>query len=812
MFQNYLKLAWRHLVNQKMYSFVKIGGFAIGIAACLLIALFIKDELRYDEDIPFQNRTYRLVTVETYQGEKIPYTYQQAAVAKVIKEDYPEVEKAGRFLSSELFGAGPNQIRRSDKVQNVYEERFVYMDQDLIDIWGLKMLEGDQEHALDEPNSLVIAKSKADKFFPGESAIGKIMFINDDVKKPRKVTGVIEDFPKNFHVGFDFLMTMAGVVFYDGEQTNWLATNYQTYLRLKEGTDQHKFESKLSAITKKYYMPQLIASGQKIDAGAIEADKKYQLQPVSQIYLRNGKVLDGLNHGDMRFIWLFGAIAGFILLLACINFVNLSTAKSANRAIEVGLRKTVGSDRNGLINQFLTESLVISFVSISIGFVLAYILLPFFNTLSSKSLVFPFTEWWPLPVLILSSVAIGLLAGLYPAFYLSGFKPINVLKGQLVKGKKGADLRSTLVVFQFTTSIILIISTFVIYRQVDFILNAKVGYNRNQVLLVHGTNTLGDKVAVFKEEIKKLPQVKNATVSDYLPIKETKRNGNPFWQDGKTKEMASVSGQFWVTDYDYIETLGMKIVQGRNFSKDRKTDEKAVIINQKLAKELGLKNPVGQYITNGTNNENRLEVIGVVEDFHFESMKDDIEPLCMSLGSSPSIVSIKIGTSDTKGTIESVSKVWNSLAPNQPIRYTFMDQNFSRMYDDVNRLGQIFSSFAILAIIVASLGLFALSAFMVEQRKKEIGIRKVLGASIQSILGLLTRNFLILVLISALIASPIAWYIMQKWLQDYKYRIDITWDIYAFAGILAAAIAVLTVSYQAIKAALIDPAKTLKSQ
>lgn len=812
MLQNYLKLGWRHLIKQKMYSFVMIGGFAIGIAACLLIALFIKDELSYDESIPFQNRTYRVVSVETYQGEVVPYTYQQAPVAKVIKEDYPEVEKAGRFLNSELFGAGPNQIRRSDKLQNVYEQRFVYMDQDLIDIWGLKMLEGDQEHALDEPNSLVITRSKADKFFPGESALGKIMFINNDTSKPRKITGIIEDFPKNFHVGFDFLMTMAGVVFYEGEQTNWLATNYQTYIRLKEGTDQHKFESKLSALTKKYYMPQLLATGRKVDAGAIEADMKYQLQPVAQIYLRNSNIRDGLHHGDIRFIWLFGAIAGFILLLACINFVNLSTAKSANRAIEVGLRKTVGSERSGLISQFLTESLLISFISISIGFVLAYILLPFFNLLSSKSLAFPLTEWWPFPVLLLSSLAIGILAGLYPAFYLSGFRPINVLKGQLVKGRKGADLRSALVVFQFTTSIILLIGTFVIYRQVHFILNAKVGYNRNQVLLVHGTNTLGDQVTVFKEEIKKLPQVKNATVSDYLPIKETKRNGNSFWLDGKTKEMSSANGQFWITDDDYIETLGMKIVQGRNFSRNRKADVSAIIINQKLAKDLGLKNPVGQYITNQSNNSNKFEIIGVVENFHFESMKDDIEGLCMVLGTSPSIVSIKIGSADTKEAIKSVSEIWNKLAPNQPIRYTFMDQNFTKMYEDVNRMGQIFSSFALLALMVASLGLFGLSAFMVEQRRKEIGIRKVLGASVQSILGLLTRNFLILVFVSAVIASPIAWFIMQKWLQDYKYRIDITWDIYAISGILAALIAVSTISYQAIKAALIDPAKTLKSQ
>jgi putative ABC transport system permease protein len=811
MFRNYLKLAWRHLVKQKMYTFIKIGGFAIGIAACFLIALFIQDELSYDQEIPDKDRVFRILNEGMVEGKKLKWVDMSAPFAKAVQDDYPEVEKIGRFLESELFGAGPNQIRSADKLQNVYEERFTYIDQDLLEIWGLKMIEGDPEHALDEPNSLVITKSKADKFFPGERALGKVMIINNDMAKPRKITGVIADFPANFHVRFDFMMTLAGVVFYEGEQNNWLATNYSTYVRVRKGTDIAKFESKLDAITKKYFIPQMRASGQQFDERKIESDYSYLLQPIREIHL-GADVYDGLSHGDMRFVWLFGSIAAFILILACINFINLSTAKSANRAMEVGLRKTVGSERSSLINQFLTESLVISFISISLGVVLAWSLLPFFNTLADKSLIFPITAWWLVPLLLVSSVAIGILAGLYPAFYLSGFKPINVLKGQLSKGTKGSGLRSGLVVFQFTTSIILIIGTFVIYRQVNYILNAKIGYDKDQVVLIQGTNTLDKKVSVFKDEIKKLPQVTNATVSDYLPVKGTKRNGNPFWQFGKTKENASASGQFWVADYDYIETLGMKIVEGRNFSRDRATDAKAVIINQKLAKELNLKNPVGKHITNETNSGNDLVVIGVVEDFHFESMKQNIGGLCLQLGDSPGIVSVKVNTSDMKEVIKSITGIWNTLSPNQPIRYTFMNQSFAKMYDDVNRMGLIFSSFAVLAIIVACLGLFALSAFMVEQRSKEISIRKVLGASVQSILSLLTGNFLLLILISAVIASPIGWYLMQKWLQDYEYKVGITWDIFVFAGILAGFVAVVTISYQAIKAALIDPAKGLRSE
>ncbi len=794
-----------------MYTFVKIGGFAIGVAACFLITLFIRDELSYDQDIAGKEHIFRIATHEQSDGEVGKYVWMQAPFAKAVQDDYPEVEKIGRFLNSELFGAGPNQIRRADKLQNVYEEHFVYMDQALLEIWGLKMIQGDPANALDEPNSLVITKSRADKFFPGEQAVGKVMVINNDLSKPRKITGVIEDFPANFHVRFDYMMTLAGVMFYEGEQTNWLATNYHTYVRLKKGTDVGKFESKLSAITRKYYIPQKKASGQQVDDDKIAAELSYILQPISEIHL-SSEVIDGLSHGDMRFIWLFGSVAVFILLLACINFVNLSTAKSANRAMEVGLRKTVGSERGSLMKQFLTESLLISFISISLGAILAWLLLPFFNTLAAKSLVFPFTAPWFVPVLVISSVTIGVLAGLYPAFYLSGFKPINVLKGQLSRGSKGSALRSGLVVFQFTTSIILIIGTFVIYRQVNYILNAKIGYDRDQVMLIQGASTLGKNIPVFKEEIKKLPQVANATVSDYLPVEGTKRNGNGFWQFGKTKETASTSGQFWIIDPDYIETLGIKIVEGRNFSRDRATDAKAVIINQKLAKELNLKNPIGKHITNWSNSGNDLEVIGVVEDFHFDSLKENVRGLCLQLGESPGIVSIKVKTADVNGTIKAITNVWNSLAPNQPIRYTFMDQSFAQMYDDVNRMGLIFTSFAVLAMIVACLGLFALSAFMVEQRSKEISIRKVLGASVRSILSLLTGNFLILILISTVIASPIGWYIMQKWLQDYQYKTTISWDIFVLAGFLAGFVAIVTISYQAIRAALVDPAKGLKTE
>jgi putative ABC transport system permease protein len=451
---------------------------------------------------------------------------------------------------------------------------------------------------------------------------------------------------------------------------------------------------------------------------------------------------------------------------------------------------------------------VFSFLSFCVGLALASLLLPYFNLLSAKSLIFPWHDWRLYPMTIIAAIAVGLLAGIYPAFYLSAFKPVDVLKGKISKGSKNSATRSSLVVFQFTTSIVLIIATFVIYQQVQYILNKKVGFDKDQVLLIQGTNTLDKQIKTFKNELLQLSQVKSASVSDYLPIKGTKRNGNGFWKEGRNNVDASVGGQMWVIDHDYLKTMGIKLIDGRNFSMDMPTDTASLIINQSMVKELGLSNPVGQRIMNWEV----YNVIGVVEDFHFESMREKIRPLAFRLGTSSNIVSVKINAGDVPGALQGIEGVWKKFLPHQPIRYTFLDESFARMYDDVKRMGRIFVSAAVLAIIVACLGLFALSAFMVEQRSKEISIRLVLGASLKSVFSLLTLNFLRLVLISIIIATPIAWYVMQKWLEDFTYRTEITWNVFALAGAMAVLIAVLTISYQAIRAGLMNPVMSLKSE
>lgn len=806
MLQNYFKISWRSLSGQKMYSTVKVGGLALGIAACLLILLYIQDELSYDKHFENGNRTYRVLGV--LEGDVTSRDIDfPAPMANALKSDYIEVEKAGRMNASPSFGGGSNEIRKAGEVLNNHEEGFTYFDQELLELFNPRMISGNIKHALTQPHSIVITQRKAEKYFPNEDAVGRLMIVNNDDKNPYTVGGVIEDYPTNSHLQYDFLLTLTGVEFWGGEQTWWQASNYPTYILLKPGVDAAALEKKMTrGVIDKYMLPPMIESG---EVGAIEilSKARLELQPVRDIHL-GSMVNDHLPHGDVRFIWLFGAVAVFILIIACINFVNLSTARSANRAKEVGLRKTVGSVRSNLIAQFLTESFLYSFLSLAVGVLLAWLLIPYFNVLAAKTLIFPWQEWWLFPVIILTALVIGLLAGIYPAFYLSSFKPINVLKGNTSRGSKNSVTRSSLVVFQFTASIALIISTFVIYRQMSFILNKKVGFDKDQVLLLQGANTLADKTGSFKDELLNLSQVRSVTVSDYLPINETNRDGNTFHNEGMQKIEKGVVAQKWQVDPDYIKTMGMKVITGRDFNPDGKSDSASIIINESMAKQLNLKDPVGMPIENW----NKYTIIGVVEDFHFESMKENIRPLCFVLGNSNSIISVKISGENMPSAVQGITEVWDKFSPNQPIRFNFLDERYALMYADVQRMGRIFTTFAVLAIIVACLGLFALSAFMIEQRSKEISIRMVLGASVLTVFRLMTQNFVLLVLISFLLAAPIAWYLMNQWLKDFAYKTDVTWDVFVLSGVCALIIALATVSYQAVRAALANPIVNLRSE
>ena len=806
MFRNYFKIIWRGMIRQKMYSFVKIGGFSVGIAACLLMALFIADELSYDKSFANNDRLYRVYDRWDYNGNHDRSACLPAPFAKTLKSDYPEVEEAGRVCANELFGAGSKQVRRSDQLQNTYETSIAFADQEFLDIFQPTMVFGDLKHALDEPETIVISKRKSEQYFPNENPVGKTLLIDNDQSKPYRIGGVM-DFPTKSHFQYDFLISMKGREFWKGEQSKWDCYNYFTYVLLRKGTNVSQFENKLDEITIKYFLPEALKTGNP-NASKIKDILSFRLQPVSDIHLISGSIEDHLSHSDIRFIWFIGIIAVIILIIACINFINLSTAKSANKAKEVGLRKTIGAFKGNLVRQFLADSIFYSVISFALGIILATVLLPFFNQLSSKSLAIPWSSsLWILPVLALLSIVIGVLAGVYPSFYLSSFKPVSVLKGNLNRKNKTSRFRNVLVIFQFSVSITLIVGTMVIYRQMDYILNKNPGFDKDQVLLLHGTNTTADQLGALKEELLKLPDVKSVSVSDYLPVNNTKRNGNQFYIEGRAKDDLPVSGQFWQIDQDYVKTLGLHLIEGRDFSKDWQKESKSAIINQSMAQKLGLKNPVGSLITNGWGH---FEVIGVVDDFNFDTMRNKIEPVCLALGFGPSIMSVKVKATDMTQTLRSVKSVWDSFSPNQPIRYSFLDQEFALMYDDVQRMGRIFGTFSVLAVIIACLGLFALSSFMIEQRTKEIGVRKVNGAKSIEVTATLNKDFLVWITVAFVIATPIAYYAMNKWLENFAYKTSLSWWIFAMAGLLALGIALLTVSFQSWKAAARNPVEALR--
>ena len=805
MFKNHLKIAWRGIKSEKLFTAIKIGGFAVGVAACLLIALFIKDELNYDRHYAKTDQIYRLVLQAEIQGEMKKSTHFPLPMAQTLEADFSEIRKAGKIYGSALTSGGKRAFRPGIETQNIFEEGFLYGDQNIFEILEISLIQGNPKEVLTGPGNLVISESKAAKYFPNGNALGQALILDDNSSNPYTITGVMPDFPSNSHLDFDFLLPI------NDSNLSWTSQNYFTYVLLDKQSNISELQDKLGSVMENYVIPAQIQRGR--DDSFIEVLKsvEYRLQPISDIHLKSDiEMADGLKHGELRFVWLFAAIALFILILACINFINLSTAKSAKRAKEVGLRKTVGAFKSNLVAQFLTESVLFSVLSFILGVLIAWFLLPTFNAVAEKAIEMPWMAWPFISVLLGSAIGIGIIAGLYPAFYLSAFRPVNVLKGSLTTGAKSGKLRSGLVVFQFATSVILIIGTLIIYEQMHFILEKDLGYDKEQVLILEGANVLGSKAESFKEQLVQLPQVNQISQSNYLPVDGMKRNQTTFTNVGEGSENIGVLSQTWHVDYDYIETLGMQLKEGRDFSKEFALDSvNSIIINQKMAHDLGLKEPIGKQID---NNYQHWNIVGIVEDFHFTSLKEDISPVALTIGNEIATIAIKVRSENSTEAIASIAAIWNHNVPNQALSYTFLDQKFTQMHADVQRIGKIFNGFAFFAIFVACLGLFALSAFMVEQRKKEISIRIVLGAPFQNIYQLLTWDFLKLILLAIVIAMPIGWYMMNRWLEDFAYRIDIGWQVFIGAGAIAVVIALFTISYQSVSAALIQPLKSLRTE
>jgi len=810
MFLNNLKIALRQLKKQKFYSLINILGLAIGVSCCLLIALFVKDELSYDKQHPNTENLYRVYFDFKYNDRAGKSAAVPPILAPRLLAEIPEITNVAR-INPHFLNAGENIVRKENQEEGFYEKGFVYSDPELFDLFKLPILFGDKNTMLNEPFSIVLSERMAKKYFPDENPIGKTLVLNDSEKESYKVTAVMENMVAQNHINYDFFMSINSLE--ETKATNWIWNNYYTYLTLADGVRPDQLTEKLRKFSFKNFGPQYKA---ELNADLREMEKigegfKLKLQLVSDIHLYSQDVIQPYEQqGDIAQVRLFSAIAFFILLIALVNFVNLSTARSANRAKEVGLRKVLGSFQKQLVTQFLTESVLMSFLAFALGTLFAVALIPIFNEVSGKVLNIPLTSIGFMSIVLGASILIGVLAGLYPSFYLSAFQPVKVLKGKLSMGSKNSYLRSGLVVFQFAISIGLIVGTTVVFQQMSYIQNKNIGFQKDQVLLIQDTDNIGEQVSVFKGALDKLPEVKNSSMSSYLPLDGGRRNEIPFFPEGKSDQKDQVLMQSWNVDENYINTLGMELREGRNFDEKMLTDSLAIIVNKTAAQDFGiLENPIGQKLKHPFGPE-QFTVIGVVEDFNFESLKGKVRQVGLFYGTSNSVISVKTTAEEMDQLLAKAEDVWKKFAPAAPFRYDFLDDRFSKMYKSEGRVMKLFSIFSILAIFIACLGLFALATFMTEQRMKEIGIRKVLGASIPNIVFTLTKKFLLYVLVGLCIATPIAWLQMTKWLENFAYRIDMEWWVVLFSGVLAIAIAFVTVGLQSLKAALVNPMESIR--
>ncbi len=806
MIQNYLKIAIRNLFRNKVFSAINIVGLALGIATCLIIMLFVYDELSYDRFNEKADRIFRVVFKASINDGKINEANVMPPTAQVLKNDYPEVLATTRLRTS----GSPEIVYQNKKFK---EHDFASVDANFFDVFTLPLLKGDAKTVLREPNTAVITQDFAKKYFGDEDPIGKVLFIKS-WNESYKVTGLIDKVPHNSHFHFDIFGSMAGIK--DAKEPSWMSSGYFTYLVLPEGFDYKVLEAKLPQVIKKYMGPQIqTAMGMSLPQFLQKGNQLgLFLQPLTSIHFDEGYTGTLEPSGNIQYVYIFGAIAVFMLLIACINFMNLSTAGASKRAKEVGVRKVLGSVKQDLINQFLFESILLSLVALVLSLMLVQLSLPIFNDLAEKDLQLDFLKN---PLLLIAflvfGLLVGILAGSYPAFFLSSFNPVEVLKGKFKLAGKSISLRSSLVVFQFFISIALIIGTTVVYQQIKFIQSKDLGYAKDQLLIMRNTWSLGKNEDVFRQQILQDPRVLSVSSAGYLPAGPSDSNNSLGYPDGDDSQIMRTLE--YKIDEQYIPTMGMKIIAGRNFSKDFATDSTAMIINETAAKAFGWgKNAVGHTITRLKNNDGlkiTYRIIGVVKDFHFKSLHESITPLLM-VSEKTYGLTIKVKGKDVEGLLASLKNQWQKFNVEEPFSYAFMDELFEKTYQSEQKISVILSIFSGLTIFVACLGLFGLATFTAEQRTKEIGVRKVLGASVSQIVTLLSKEFLKLVLIACGFAFPIGYWLMNKWLQDFAYRIEISAWIFVLAGILALFIALLTISYQAIKAALANPVTSLRTE
>ena len=809
MFKNQLKIAWRSIKKQPFLNSLNTLGLAIGIAGTLLICLFIYDELSYDKMFADAERIHRINVDMKFGGPDRQMSQVSGLMAEAVLNDIPQVDQVLRFRPW-----GTISLKPENSTELVLEQRSAFADTTLVDMLGLELLYGNPKEALSGPNKLILTRSAAEKHFNPSRAIGKKMVFDEG--RTYTVTGIIEDLPKNsFLNDYTVFMSMESR---PDEFMNWGNHNYNTFLKLSPHSTATEIAAPLQGMMEKYLIPYAQEFFPGITLEQFEASGNYvnySTIPLTDIHLHSNRDTDMSQNGDIDNIYILTFIAIFLILLASINFMNLSTAYSLKRSKEVGIRKTLGSNKIALIRQFLAESGLITFGAMVIALLLVLLVLPYFNTLADKTITLPFKNpvFWGL--ILLSVLILGLLSGSYPAFFMSKFIPVKVLKGSGENSVGGSKLRSTLVVLQFTVSVFLIIGTLVVAQQLSFIQNKDLGYSKDQVILIENVNRLGNSAQSFKADVKALAQVSNASLSGFLPT-PSYRTDSSFFLEGKMNQESAINMQGWPVDFDYTNTLGLEIIAGRDFDPSITTDSTAIIVNESALNvmQLTANEALGKRIFNGIgeDNTNEFTIVGVVKNFHFETLRKIIRPLSLHIENSSDRMVVKLKSGDFESSLAQIENLWNAQGPGIALDYRFMDDSFNQVYQNEQRLGKIFIIFTALSIFIACLGLFGLAAFNAQKRVKEIGVRKVLGATVGQITYRLSFDFLKLVIISILIALPIGWFVMNRWLQDFTYRIDIGLGTFLIASVLAIAIALLTVSYQSIRAAIVNPVKSLRTE
>ena len=808
MFKNYFKTALRNLLRYKGFALINIASLTIGIIGCLVIGLFVWDEWQYDKNIPGGENIYRIYDERKDNNSTTYMTPVPPAFASFLERQYPEVETTLRILMS-----GDKFLMEAGN-KRAYEEKGWFVESSFFKIFPLKLIKGDAATALTPPTAIVISEDIANRYFGNENPVGKTIKIN---KSDFTVKAVLAKLPEHFHLKFNYLMSLASADIPKERMEKWTWNQFYTYIKLKPGTDADQLQNKFQAYVKKDIYPTLTQAGSTFLP---------LFQPLKSIHLQSSNfVYDNAIRGNETYVRSLTIIAFFVLAIACFNFINLATARSLRRAKEIGVRKVMGAGRKQLIFQFIGETILLSVFSMIIATVVTLSVVPLLNQFTGKSIEFtPFTNPLLSLTILMAGFAIGILAGIYPAFVLSGFQPVKVLKSMklVTRGTGGAWLRQGLVVLQFALSALLIVSTIIVYRQTKYLNNKDLGFNKEQIVYFQIRDSLAANPKIletFKSQLKGSANVISLTSGYGLP-------GDQFAGDGVNvgNENKEHPANVFIGDEDYVKTLGLRIIAGRDFSKEMSTDVKeAFIINETAVKEFGFGTPekaIGQSLswnewapTDTLNPMKKGKVIGVVQDFHYKSLHEKLSASVIQLY--PQItfkVAVKLKTAGIKNTIAYINNVWNKFSPGYPLDYKFMDESYGEMYKSEEKLSDLLWIFTIMAIIVGCMGLFGLAAFSAEQRTKEIGIRKVLGANVLNIVGLLSRNFLMLVFIASLIAFPVAWWAMNNWLKDFPYRITISWWIFATAIIAALMIALLTVSFQSIKAAIANPVKSLRTE